>query len=212
MYEARAGESRSHKNLWIRSLLRAGLEPVMEVDVVVPDGEDWKRVECERVAFYRAKGADLTNGTAGGDEPLPLSEDGRRRLAKTASARFGTPEARVKQSAMMKALCRNDEWRAARDAAAKATRSTPEYKARMSARSKAAWSNPETRAKFSRSRALLNADPEFRLRLSEAVSRAQSDPAYRAMSAERTRLSWAHADHRARRLAAMRGERDGKDK
>jgi hypothetical protein len=67
LVDARNGKS--EKCNWIRSLVTSGLWPIIEVDAVIPDGADWKAIEIERIAFYKAKGCKLTNETDGGDDP-----------------------------------------------------------------------------------------------------------------------------------------------
>lgn len=202
LYEARARSVKSHKCNWIRGLLQQGLLPIIQVDVVVPADIDWKRVECERVAFYKSMGCDLTNSTGGGDVPGELTAEGRRVLSERASQLFGTPEARESQRQMMKRLCADPEWREKRAAAAKAARSTPEYRARMSARSKAVWARPGQRDKARAARAEVLSRPEFREKHSAAVSKSQR--ARKDEIAERTRRAWAQPEIRERQLSAMR--------
>jgi len=202
--ESKIGDVRSHKCAWIGSLLRDGLRPVLEVDYVVPADECWKEAERRRVAFHRANGCDLTNGTNGGDDMGELSEAGRRILSERASKQFGTPEGRRLQSERMKSLCADPEFRAARDAAAKATRATPEYKARMSARAKAQWCAPGYRERMIEARKEVTARPAFKERLSQSVKRSHSDQAFRMRIAEKTRESWRDPEIRERRVQAIR--------
>ncbi len=189
-YEAKSARINSHKCTWLRSLFRKGVEPIMEVDCIVPDGECWKQTEVRRVAYYLSIGCDLTNGTKGGDEPGELTEEGRQRLAANASNLFGSAEGRVRQSQLMKDLCADKDWLKSRNDAAKRTRATPEYKARMSARARAKWADPGYREKMKVARADVCASPAYRKRLSESVAAAQSSPEVRAAIAEKTRLSW----------------------
>lgn len=210
--EARIGKVKSHKCDWIRSTLRRGARPIMEIDEIVPDSESWKEAEQRRIAHYWAAGCDLTNGTDGGDTSVPLTEDGRRELSARASARFGTPEGPLKQAAVMRQLCADPDFVAARAAAAKESRSTPEYKAALSARSEAQWQDPVYRERMKK-RAELNADPAFRAKLSAPVTKAQSDPEFRKMKAEMAREAWERPDVRERQIAALRVARglDGRD-
>lgn len=189
--ESRIGLVKSHKCDWIRSLQKRGLSPVMEVDSLVSAGQDWKSVEVQRVAHYKALGCDLTNATDGGDEPGELSEEGRKILATRCSQSFGTPEGRALQSERMKRLCSDPAWRAARDAAAKATRATPEYKARMSARAKAKWNEPGYRERMIAARAEVVARPEYKEKLSRATKAWMTDPANHGLKSEARRAAWA---------------------
>lgn len=205
MYEANHERYyRSHRSCWIRSLLKKGLLPILEVDVALASMSGWKTAEQERIAYYRGLGCDLTNATNGGDGGGYVSERLRVMLAARASATFGTPEGRKRQSEHMKKLCQDKEWREARDRAAKATRATAAYKARMSARSKAKWDEPGYREKMSIIRAKVCADPAFRQKLSESAKRAQAAPEVRAEKAERTRAAWADPVMRQKRIDGIR--------
>lgn len=206
--ESRIGKVKSHKCTWIASLLRKGLKPKIEIDCVVDDGDDWKAVEQARVAFHRANGWDLTNGTDGGDSPGELTVEGRIILSKRASAQFGTAEGRRRQSEAMRALCADPEFVSARDRAAKATRATPEYKAAASARQKANWQNPAFRAKLIAARRELSANADFRQRLSASAKLAKSDPERRQRAAEKARAAWADPEIRARQTAAIKRAAD----
>lgn len=189
--EARRAQYSNHKINWIRSLLAQGLSPSMEVDSIVANGVTPKSAEVERVAFWKAQGCDLTNGTRGGDLPSPLTEEGRRILSKRASATFGTTEGRARQSELMKKLCENSDWRSARDAAAKETRRSEDYRRRRSALSKALWQNENYRARMIAARAEVIKRPEYRKKLSDSQARRFSSESERKKVAEKTRLSWA---------------------
>ena len=204
MHEANRFAKNNHKANWILNLLRRGLRPVMELDVEVFPDQCWKTVERERVAFYRALGFDLTNGTEGGDEPSELTAEGRRILSERASKIFGSEEGRRRQSEQMKRHCADPIYLAARTRASKVTRATPEYKAQQSERSKAMWNDPEFRARMQQSRAVLNASLEFRKKLSDSLRKAQADPSIRAMKAEKARAAWANPDIRHRQSQAIR--------
>ncbi|WP_375282883.1 GIY-YIG nuclease family protein [Sphingobium yanoikuyae] len=203
---------KSHKCDWIRSLLKNGLRPRLDVDRVVQQNECWKSIEQERIAFYKEMGFDLTNGTIGGDGNGPLTEEGRTALSARAKKQFATPQGRKAQSDLMKDLCSNADWRAARDAASKATRASPEYKARMSARSKAKWADPEYREKMRRARAEVCARPEYRAKLSASVSKAQADPDVRKIKAQQVSEIWSRPGERQRRGLAISEAMSRKDR
>ena len=80
--EARCGRKPSRRCAWIQSLLRRGLAPNIQHDVDVPDGANWEEVERERIAFFKAIGADLVNGTEGGIGLFKPTTEVRRRMRK----------------------------------------------------------------------------------------------------------------------------------
>ena len=55
------------KALWIEELAEEGVQPVMQVVEVVPDGGNWKRAERRWIKRLLDRGVDLTNSTTGGD-------------------------------------------------------------------------------------------------------------------------------------------------
>lgn len=56
----------THKNSWIRKLLREGHRPLIELLETV-DNQQENQAEIAWIARLRASGSDLTNGTNGGD-------------------------------------------------------------------------------------------------------------------------------------------------
>lgn len=62
---AKAGQ-RTHKAVWILSLISAGLKPVIEV-LETGYGSGWGKAERFWIEFYRAAGSQLTNLTDGGE-------------------------------------------------------------------------------------------------------------------------------------------------
>jgi hypothetical protein len=202
--EAKTESRNLHKCRWIQKVIRQGGRPIIEVDVELKPGDDWKVVERERIAFYRAQGCRLMNVTEGGDGGGAFPEETLKELSQRASLRFGSPEGRKRQSETMKRLCSDPEWLAERTRSQKAARATPEYKAALSARSKAMWEDPDFRARWSASRAKTLADPDFQQRLSAAVRRAQADPKVRQKIADKARAAWARPDVRERQIKAMR--------
>ena len=57
----------THKERWIRSILRLGMEPKIEVIQVCTTPEELACAERAHIGRLRANGARLTNATAGGD-------------------------------------------------------------------------------------------------------------------------------------------------
>lgn len=202
LHEARQGQ-KSHKHDWIRSVLRLGLKPLLEVDVWC-DEAAWKDVERARISHWRASGADLTNYTDGGDGATDLSSEKRLEISARMKRIRGTPEARAQAADMMLRCCSDPDWVRARADSAKAARSTPEYKARASERSKARWRDPEYVARMKAARQEVISRPEYRERLSASTKKAMADPGRKAQLAESVKAAWANPEMRARRVAAIK--------
>jgi hypothetical protein len=59
-------EPTTHKEFWIRKLLRNNQKPLLEVIETV-DMSEWKERECHWISKYKSGGVRLTNSTDGGD-------------------------------------------------------------------------------------------------------------------------------------------------
>ncbi len=84
----------NHRCNWIQSLIRQGLEPVIELIEVVPAGEDWQTRERYWIAYYREQGCDLTNATDGGEglTGYAPSEETRKKLSQAKKGKKHSPE------------------------------------------------------------------------------------------------------------------------
>lgn len=69
-YAAANNKWRSHVNSWIKSLLDAGMRPIIRALSVVNDKHILSQEECRLIAYYKTHGARLTNLTDGGDGAL----------------------------------------------------------------------------------------------------------------------------------------------
>lgn len=183
--EARGTKNRTHCTRWVRTLLAAGIDPVMTV-VETGHGDEWAEVEKKWIADLRACGMPLTNLTDGGEGTVgwqPSEEDRRRRgvvMQRTwATDRERMCEAiRASHTAETRALKREVSFKRQAD---------PLVVARQSAAQKKSWD-----------------DPEIRQRRVEGLQHAQADPNLRATHADRTRAMWADPVQRAKRIAALR--------
>jgi len=92
----RAPIERTHKGVWLRNLLAAGLKPVYEV-LGTGYGE-WAEAERRWIREGRERGWALTNGTAVGEGLRGLSDEGRARLSAARRARITKSETRAKMS------------------------------------------------------------------------------------------------------------------
>lgn len=82
----RGATMRTRKDYWVRSLLRDGLTPIIEVLDLVPDDE-WDFWECYWIAQIKAWGFVLTNGDTGGIGPGRVLESTKRQISATIRAK-----------------------------------------------------------------------------------------------------------------------------
>jgi GIY-YIG catalytic domain len=75
----------THKQKWIRKLLRKGTRPAYKI-LEVTTAKDWKQRERYWIAALQEHGQRLTNSTEGGDGLVNPSKDVRRRISKKVSA------------------------------------------------------------------------------------------------------------------------------
>lgn len=80
------------RGTWLRSLIRDGLKPVIELDYIVADGQSWQEIERERISFYRSVGCDLVNGTEGGEGLYEPTDEVRARMSASRKVLLATPE------------------------------------------------------------------------------------------------------------------------
>lgn len=82
LIDSKCDRENNRKANWIRSLLRRGLKPKMEIIDEVSVLE-WEPAEAAYIIFYKKEGCDLLNGTPGGDGVeggKPLSSEHRAKL------------------------------------------------------------------------------------------------------------------------------------
>lgn len=78
-----------HRTAWVQSLVRDGVTPLITlIDTVSAD--DRASAEQRWIAHYRAEGADLTNGTDGGEGCLGFKHSEKAR-AEMSRSRMGRP-------------------------------------------------------------------------------------------------------------------------
>jgi hypothetical protein len=117
----------NHRTNWIKSLVNRGAVPVLEILDEVPE-EYWQQWEVAWIEFYRESGANLTNGTFGGDGVFDPSGEIRRKISKALTGKklsaqhrkrisevnLGksiSPEHRRKISETLKGICKSEETR-----------------------------------------------------------------------------------------------------
>lgn len=139
---------------WIAELLRLGYRPRIELIQEVPDAF-WRQAEPYWIAYYRAIGCRLTNGTEGGDGGYSPTPDV---LAKYGIANMGNTYRLGKSH-------------------------TEETKAKLSAATKAMWKDPTFRAQVVAGKTGQKHTPETRTQMGESQRKRNEDPAERAKHA-----------------------------
>lgn len=85
---------KTHKDRWIQSLQKDGVNPVM---TIIDRGfGEWKSVEQFWVLHYRMQCARLTNSTDGGDGGLRCSPETRQRMSDSKKGHKHSPETKAK--------------------------------------------------------------------------------------------------------------------
>jgi hypothetical protein len=155
---AKRAPQQNHRHKWVMSLVSIGLIPVIEV-VECGAGDGWADAERRWIAYYRAAGARLVNGTDGGDgAPGRGTPEERRAIARLSYANGGsvmntsrTPEKRsadARRAVTMMNASLTAEQRSANSKKGDAKK-TPEQRSksgRASARSLNARLTPEERS------------------------------------------------------------------
>ncbi len=155
----------SHKNSWLRGLIRDGLCPVGAPIQRLPNTVQLAEAERHWIAHFRAAGCRLTNMTDGGEGAIGVGH---------------SPEARAKRSMKMKGRTIAPEHRAKIAAAMKAYRFTPEQVEKIRSTH---LGKPKTKEAIAKTRAANLGrvrSPELRLRMSVARKGLAWTPARRA--------------------------------
>jgi group I intron endonuclease len=97
LVRARCGD-RNHRSTWLRKVLAAGLQPILEI-VEEATVDTWAERERYWIAHYRALGCPLVNHTDGGEGVLGLrhSDDVRRKISEARRGRGQWPEERKRE-------------------------------------------------------------------------------------------------------------------
>jgi len=80
--------SNTHKNNWIKSLISKGVRPTMEIIDEVPY-ENWIAREIETITLFKSAGANLVNGTLGG-EGVTQTPEIRKKISESNKGRKGS--------------------------------------------------------------------------------------------------------------------------
>lgn len=143
--DARTGTDQTYCGRWKRTLLDAGVSPVLTV-IETGTGESWKESEIHWIAHYRSlTGARLTNLTEGGDGAIGV---------------VVTEETRAKQSASHKGRKFSEETRARMRAASTGRKHSEETKNKCRAAKAGVVLTPEHVANLSASHIGLKKSPE----------------------------------------------------
>ncbi len=103
----------THKNNWIKQLLRYGAKPQIRRILALPPPATLDDLDCAEIywiAFFRAQGCRLTNGTNGGDGMRATSET-KEKMSESAKLYWASPEHRAAQSIKRKGSVTSAETR-----------------------------------------------------------------------------------------------------
>lgn len=81
-----------HRTNWLQKLKRQGMIPFIGILEEVEDCYSWETAEKWWIAYGKASGWPLTNGTEGGDGVSGLSPESRAKMLKTWTGRKHKPE------------------------------------------------------------------------------------------------------------------------
>lgn len=123
---------RTHRSNWIRKLLAAGVQPLIEiVDSGVDDvGRVWDVTEIVWIKHFRDMGCPLTNATDGG-QGAPLSLETRAKLSEMAKKRKPSSETRAKIGRALRGRTISVAIRVKISAALKGRVITPEWREKI---------------------------------------------------------------------------------
>lgn len=185
--ESYSEKHQSHRARWVRALRKQGLKPIIREYRKVEDGERWQDAEMQAVSHFKAMGARLVNGTAGGDGTTDREwRPNADQRAKMSAFRMGmrpTEETRKKRSESLKRFYEDPEKMKARQDMARAASRSAAGREAASARMKAIWADPvrreEMRSRMMGVKKTGELSPEAREVRSNIAKRLWSDGRFR---------------------------------
>jgi hypothetical protein len=112
--------------------------------------DDALRLEIERITFWKERGVELSNKTAGGDGLKSPPEDVLEKMRAAAKKRWALPNSREKHSAATKAGMDNDAVKAKCSGGQAGKKASAETRAKMSASQLGHAVSKEAREKISK--------------------------------------------------------------
>jgi len=178
------------KDLWYRSMLDKGVEPIFHIVMKIPD-DRWQRLERQVIAKYREMGYRLLNMTDGGDgsQGYRWTDEQQERHRETCRRLWDNPE----YVAAMRASLENHDWSYLDD----------EFKRNLSERMKEHWADPEWRAMMKEALKKRSTD-EFRAKLSKASKKKWATPGFKERVIAGLREYWADPEHKEQHRKRMR--------
>lgn len=194
---ARTCVARHHCAQWIRSLLRKGESPTLEVIYEVPAGDDWKAHEVHQIKTFRELGFSLTNIGEGGEGTFDMRPEAVK--ARVAKARItkATPEYKERTQLSWRRPWQDPKIRQARLAAMAEARLRPGHHEKMVSAGIEVGSRPEVKEKRSRAikASFATGLREITIRHPEIVAKKEAGVAARwAKPGEKEKLSAAMRD------------------
>lgn len=200
---------RTYSGKWIRSLLAAGLVPVIRL--VEEVGEEWPERERFWIEHYSAQGCQLTNLAEGGHGPSGFSHspEAKARISAALRSRHRTKETNSRIAASLRQHVVTEETKAKIAAATKSHFESDERKQKQSEATRRFLSteagklhlakmeknkvpaSEETRLKLSQAGKLRYASPEERTKQSERIKAASASPESKAKRSEAQKRRWA---------------------
>lgn len=113
IYEARYGKRHNHRLAWIRKLLKDGFQPRFILLETCVDDKELIIAERRWIATFRALGAQLVNGTDGGEGMANPSAETRAKLTASRKGKKANlrPGVRAMRSVAMKNRWEDPEFR-----------------------------------------------------------------------------------------------------
>lgn len=173
-------KTKMHRLAWIRSVMRAGFTPGIELYAEIPAGHG-AASEVAAIRLLRLLDADLTNGTAGGDGVVGHvhSEQTRRRLSEAHTGRRLPQGHREKLAEHWRRFWSDPESRAKALKAKLGHLVTREGRANMSAAQRGHPVSDAQRAKIAATLTGRKASDATRAKQSAAIRAYYSNPAAR---------------------------------
>lgn len=228
----------SRRRAWLTHLLNAGVKPsiICLEHAPIADQDD---AEIFWIAYMKSLGANLVNGTLGGDGGVMTPEAKKKHAEKAASAevraaisisskrawadpkhkarvskaiseaRMNNPEMRRRHSEFMRELGGRPEVHDKKSRQSTEWQNDPQVKMEISQRSTAMWQRDGFKQKESAARKIRCSDPTYKRKVSIMLQEINARPEVRALKSTKNKEVWSDPEYK-KKMCKIRSEQNNR--
>jgi hypothetical protein len=165
--EARTSKRHYHRLSWLRQLIACSASPSISI-LETGHGDGWQEAEKKWISHFRALGANLANGTDGGEGMENPSPETKEKMSAWQRGRKFSPETLSRMSEVKRGVKPSLESRKKMSEARLGKPLSEEHRSKIEAANRRKALSLEWRRKISLTKKGHSCSPETRVKLSEA--------------------------------------------